>query len=72
MNNALPVVEVLSRERNIETVSVPSRLDIGSGSAFPEHLLDGIAGNQMDQHEHERDHKPDDRQGVENAIEQIA
>jgi hypothetical protein len=41
------------------------RLKIGCGSAFPEHLLDGIAGNKVDHQEDNRHYKPQHRNGVE-------
>ena len=43
--------------------------DVGGRRAFAEHLLDRISGNEMDQQEDERHDQPDDRQGVEDALE---
>src|SRR3954454_3166048 len=66
-NNSLPIVHILLAERNVESIGMARSLDVGAGSAFPEHGLDGVAGNQMDQQEHRRHHKPDDRQSVEQS-----
>jgi hypothetical protein len=32
--------------------------------------LDGVSGDQVDQEENERDYEPDDRKGVEDALEE--
>ena len=44
--------------------------DVGGWSAFAEHLLDGISGHQVDQEEDEGDYEPDDRESVEDALEE--
>jgi len=67
MEDALPVIHVLFAQRSIESVSMAGRVDVGRWSAFPEHGLNGIAGNQMDQEEDARHDQPDDRERVEQA-----
>ena len=42
--------------------------DVGGRRAFPEHLLDGISGNQVDHQENQRDDQPDDWKGIKNAL----
>jgi hypothetical protein len=37
--------------------------EVGGGGAFAEHLFDGIAGDEMDEKEDERDYNPDDGEG---------
>jgi hypothetical protein len=37
--------------------------EIGGGCSLAEHLLDGVAGDEMDEEEDERDDDPDDREG---------
>lgn len=44
------------------------RGDIGGRGAFTEHLLDGVAGHQVDQEEDEAYYQPDDWEGVEDAL----
>ncbi len=43
--------------------------DVGGGRAFTEHLRDGVSGDQVDHQEDERHDHPDDREGVEDALE---
>ena len=43
--------------------------DVSRRRAFAQHLLDGISGDEVDQQEDEADHQPDDREGVEDALE---
>ena len=40
-------------------------LHIGYGSAFSQHLKNRVAGHQVYQQENQRDHQPDDGQGVQ-------
>ena len=47
-------------------------LNIRRGGAFAEHLLNGIAGNQVDEKKDQRNDEPDDRQSVEHAEEEVA
>ena len=72
VHNAAPVIHVLLAQRNIETVSMTRRRDVGGRRAFAQHLLYGIAGHQMDQQKDHRHHQPHDRQHVEQAGEQVA
>src|ERR1700722_8876198 len=65
--NAFPIVQILPAERKVEPVGVTGGLYVGYRSAFSKHLQDGIAGDQVDQQEHQRDDQPDDRQCVENT-----
>lgn len=44
--------------------------DIGGRGAFPEHLLDGVSGDEVDQEENQAHHQPDDWEGVEDALEE--
>jgi hypothetical protein len=43
--------------------------EVGGGCSFAEHLLDGVAGNEMNQKEDERDDDPDDGEGESYAGE---
>ena len=67
MEHALPVVEVLLAEREVESVGVAGGGQVGGGSAFAEHLGDGVSGDYVDQEKNERDHQPDHWDGVEDA-----
>src|SRR6266568_4580625 len=42
--------------------------DVGSWRAFTEHLRDGVSGDEVNQQKHEAHDKPDDGQGVEDAL----
>jgi hypothetical protein len=48
------------------------RLDIGAGSIFPQHLLNGISGNEMDQQENHRHNEPNDGNHVKQAGYDVA
>ena len=63
VENALPVVEVLDCEGLVEAVLVAEGGEIGGGCSLAEHLLDGVAGNEMDEQEDERNDYPDDGEG---------
>jgi hypothetical protein len=43
--------------------------DVGGWRAFAEHLRDGVAGDEVDEQEDEAHDQPDDREGVEDALE---
>jgi hypothetical protein len=60
MQHAVPIVQILPPQRLIEEVLVAQRIHVGLVGAFAEHLQDGIARNQMDEQEHERDNQPYD------------
>jgi len=67
VQDALPVVQVLLSERKVEAVGMSRGLEVGGWRAFSEHLLNGVAGHQVDQEKNKRDHQPEDGQGVEDA-----
>ena len=46
--------------------------NVGRRRAFTQHLLDGIAGDEMDQQEDDRHHQPDYRQHVQQAGGEVA
>jgi hypothetical protein len=43
--------------------------DIGRGGALAEHLDDGVAGDEVDEEEDDRDHHPEDEEGDEDAAD---
>ena len=59
MNDAVPVVQILRAKGLIEAVLVPKRVQVGGQSAFAEHLLNRIAGNDVDQQKNQRNDQPD-------------
>jgi hypothetical protein len=62
-------MEVLLAQRCVEAVSMARSGDVGRRRTFPEHLLDGISGDEVDEQEDEAHDQPDDRQGVGDALE---
>ena len=70
MEHAFPVANVLRAERGVEAVSMADFGDLDGRCAFSEDLLDGVSGNEMNKQEDERDDQPDDRQSVEDALEE--
>jgi len=72
VKDALPIIEVLLAEREIEPVSMARSLEIGDGETFTEHLLNWVSGDEVDQEEDERDDEPDHWQGVEDAGGEVA
>ena len=59
VEDALPVVQVLDGEGLVEAVLVAERGEVGDGCSLAEHLLDGVAGDEMNEQEDERDDDPD-------------
>src|SRR5438105_12616432 len=51
---------------------MPRRLDIGARRALAKHLLDWIAGNQVDQQEDNRDHQPQHGHCVQEPVKDVA
>jgi hypothetical protein len=70
VENALPVADVLSTKWGVEAVGVARFCDLDRRRAFAEDLGDWISGDEMDEKKNQRHHQPDDRQGVENALEE--
>jgi hypothetical protein len=48
VEQTVPVVGVLLRERRVESIGVAEGIDVGGGSAFAKHLNNGVAGNKVD------------------------
>ena len=69
MHYAFPVMEILLPEWFVEAKGVTRRRDVSGQSAFAEHLLDRVAGDQVYEKKDETDDQPDDREGVEDALE---
>lgn len=65
--NAVPVTDILLRDGEVESVGVARGLEVGGGSAFAEHLEDGVAGHKVDQKKNDGDDQPEDGEGVEEA-----
>lgn len=63
VEDALPVVQILDCEGLVEAVLMAERGEVGGSCSFAEHLLDGVAGDEMDEEEDERDDDPDDGKG---------
>ena len=72
VQHAFPVIQILPAQRKIEAVGVARGLHIGYGSAFAQHLQNGIAGHEMNQKEHKRDDQPDHWQRVQQAEGEIS
>jgi hypothetical protein len=62
-------MKILLAQRRIEAVSMASGGNVSRWRTFPEHLLDGISGYEVNEQENEAHDQPDDRQGVEDALE---
>src|ERR1700733_7187195 len=69
VEDAAPVVNVLLAEWSVETVEMTRGGNVGGRRAFAQHLLNGISGDEGDEQEDKTDDQPDDRQGVEDALE---
>ena len=68
MEDAFPVIHVLLREREIESIGMTGGLNVSGCSAFAKHLLDGIARHEVNEQKDNRNHQPEDREGVEQTI----
>jgi hypothetical protein len=49
VQDALPVVQILLWQRNVEAIRVASSLNIGRGRALSQHLENGIAWDKVNQ-----------------------
>ena len=67
VQHAFPVVQILPAQRKIKAVGMAGGLHVGYGSAFSQHLKNGIAGHEVNQKEHERDDQPYHWQRVQDA-----
>ncbi len=72
VEDSFPVVKILFAERRIEAIGVACGGDVGGWRAFAEHLLNGVAGDEMDEQKDEADHQPNDWERVEDALEKQA
>ena len=71
VQDAVPVVEVLRPERQVEAVLVAQGADVGWRCALAEHLQNGVAGNQVNEQKDQRNHQPDDGKGEREAGEDL-
>src|SRR4029077_242046 len=67
LQHALPIIQILLAEWEIESIGMPCGLQVRRRGAFSQHLLDGIARDEMDQEKYERHYQPDHWQRVEDA-----
>jgi hypothetical protein len=51
VEDAFPVTDVLLTKRGVEAEGVTGGGDVSGRGAFTEHLLDGVAGDEVDQEE---------------------
>ena len=63
VEDVAPVVQILDVERQVKPVLVAQGGEVACGCAFAEHLLDWVAGDEMDEQEDERDDYPDYGEG---------
>jgi hypothetical protein len=56
-------------ERVVEVELMAEGGDVGGGGTFAKHLDDGVAGNEVDEEEDDRDHHPEDGEGDEDAAD---
>src|SRR6202034_4136595 len=70
VQHATPVVDILGAKRLVESIEMPQRDDIRGAGAFAEHLLDRIAGHEVDEQKDNRHHKPEHGQRVGEARQQ--
>jgi hypothetical protein len=66
------IVAVLREDGLIQAERVPKLLGLAGGGTFTEHLLDRIAGDDMDQQENECQHQPERRQRKQEAVKYVA
>ncbi len=72
VEDAAPVVEILLAEGAVEAVLVAEEFEVGRAGAFAEHLLHGVAWDQVDEQEDEGDDQPEDGDGVEETLDERA
>ena len=67
MQHASPIIHILLPQWDIESIDEAGGLNISAGCAFSQHLLNGIAGNKVDQEENNGHNEPDDGNHVKQA-----
>ena len=72
VEDSSPVVDVLGVEGQVESVSVTQGDDVGRSGTFAQHLLDGVAGDEVNEDEDDGDNQPDYGNRVDEAEEQRA
>ena len=65
VQHSAPVVQVLLAQRQIESVLMAQRGQIGRRCAFAQHLLHRIARHQVNQQKDQRDHQPDNGKRIQ-------
>ena len=71
VQNPIPVVQILPAQRLVEAVLVAQRIDVGGRCALAQHLQNGVAGHQVNEQKHQRNHQPHDRKSECEAGENL-
>ena len=66
------IVAVLRQQRLVEAKRMSQLHDLTGCRTLAEHLFDGIAGNDVDHQENERENEPERRQREQKASQQMA
>ena len=72
MQNPFPIVHVLLPQRHVEAIDVTGSLQIGSRCSFAKHLLDRIAGNQVNKQKYQGNDQPDHGERIQQAAQEVA
>ncbi len=71
VKDAGPIAQVLLVKGQVEEVLVAQRCRVRGASTIAEHLLNGVAGNQMDEQKDQRNHQPNDGKSEGEAGEDL-
>ena len=66
------IMSILSGQGQIQPQRMAHLHEFAGSRAFAEHLLDRVAGNDVDHEKHEGEHQPEGGQSHEKALEEVA
>ena len=66
------VVPILRGQRTVEPQRMPELRQFPGRGAFPKHLLYGIAGDDVNHQEDQREHQPEGGQGQQKTLQRIS
>ncbi len=71
MGKAPKIVDILFAERTVQTKQMPHFFPIDFPGALPEHDIDGIARDPVDQGKYQGNGSEENRDGDENSAENV-
>src|SRR5208282_638880 len=71
-DNLTKVMPILDNQRLVEAQGMAQLFDLPRRCAFPQHLLDRVARNDMDQQKNHGEHQPERGEREQKAMKEVA